>query len=105
MTLVVQDSDSPDSVVVLADPAFGTPPAISPSSPVEALEMAQCSSSLERFFSSLRTNLAHHPWPPLPGTRQEAEAIRQLLPQAQLFLGTAATKQRLLHLPAPAVLQ
>ena len=41
---------------------------------------------------------------PLPGTRQEAEAIQRLLPQAQLFLGPEATKERLLHLPTPGIL-
>jgi CHAT domain-containing protein len=41
---------------------------------------------------------------PLPGTRQEAEAIQRLIPQAQLFLGPEATKQRLLHLPPPGIL-
>ncbi len=92
-----QDNATSDSVVVLADPAFG-------SSPVEEPAPTQHASSRERFFSTLRADLAHHPWPPLPGTRQEAQAIQHLLPQAQLFLGTHATKQRLLQLPAPAVL-
>ncbi|QRN97315.1 CHAT domain-containing protein [Archangium violaceum] len=99
-----QDNTASDSVVVLADPSFGSPPATSTASPVEASAIAQRSASLEGFFSTLRADLANQPWPPLPGTRQEAQAIQHLLPQAQLFLGTAATKQRLLQLPAPAVL-
>jgi CHAT domain-containing protein len=41
---------------------------------------------------------------PLPGTRQEAESIQRLLPQARLFLGPEATKERLLHLPTPGIL-
>ena len=41
---------------------------------------------------------------PLPGTRQEAEALQRLLPQAQLFLGPGASKERLLHLEAPGIL-
>ena len=41
---------------------------------------------------------------PLPGTRKEAEAIQRLLPQVQLFLGSEATKERLLHLPPPSIL-
>jgi CHAT domain-containing protein len=41
---------------------------------------------------------------PLPGTRQEAAAIHRLFPQAQLFLGPEATKERLLHLPPPGIL-
>jgi CHAT domain-containing protein len=96
-----QDASSPDSVVVLADPAFGS---LAAASPEETSGIAQRSSSLERFFSTLRADLAHHAWPPLPGTRQEAQAIQSLLPQARLFLGPDATTQRLLGLPAPAVL-
>jgi CHAT domain-containing protein len=44
------------------------------------------------------------PWPPLPGTRKEAETIYRLLPQAQLLLGPAATKQVLLTLDTPGIL-
>ncbi|MBN8227997.1 CHAT domain-containing protein [Corallococcus macrosporus] len=44
------------------------------------------------------------PSAPLPGTREEAEAIQRLLPQAQLFLGPEATRERLLHLPTPGIL-
>jgi CHAT domain-containing protein/tetratricopeptide (TPR) repeat protein len=48
--------------------------------------------------------LARTPWAPLPGTRQEALAIQRLIPQAQLFLGPDANRQRLLQLDAPGVL-
>jgi CHAT domain-containing protein len=41
---------------------------------------------------------------PLPGTRQEAQAIQRLMPQAQLFLGPEATKQLLMQMQAPAIL-
>jgi CHAT domain-containing protein/tetratricopeptide (TPR) repeat protein len=99
-----QDTASSDSVVVLADPALGTPPAPSSSSSAQESAPAQRASSLEHLFSSLRAGLAHHPWQPLPGTRQEAETIQRLLPQAQLFLGPEATRQRLLQLAAPALL-
>jgi CHAT domain-containing protein len=56
--------------------------------------------------SALRKDLAQRAWDlaPLPGTRKEAEAIQQLLPQAQLFLGPEATQERLWHLPAPGIL-
>jgi CHAT domain-containing protein len=92
------------SVVVLADPDFSASP-ITPSLPTEAASaLSQRSASLERFFSSVRSELADQPWPPLPGTRQEAEAIQRLLPQAQLLLGPAATKKALLKLPTPGVL-
>lgn len=96
-----QDTPFSDSVVVLADPAFTTP---APSAATGALSPVLRSPALERFFSTLRADVVEHPWSPLPGTRREAEAIQRLLPQAQLFLGSDATKQRLLELPSPAVL-
>jgi CHAT domain-containing protein/Tfp pilus assembly protein PilF len=91
------------SVVVLADPDFSTP--ISPAL-AKASGSAERSASVERFFSSLREGDTPRAWGtvPLPGTRQEAEAIQRLFPQAQLFLGSEATKERLLQLPPPAVL-
>ncbi|MFP2905781.1 CHAT domain-containing protein [Pyxidicoccus sp. 3LFB2] len=88
------------SVVVLADPDFNSPAPLS----TDKTELAERSASLERFFSTSRADLAAAPWAPLPGSRQEAESIKRLLPQAQLFLGPEATKQRLLQLPTPGVL-
>jgi len=92
------------SVVVLADPDFSTPVPTPPSSSGGAELSAARSASVEHVFSPLRAELAERPWAPLPGTRQEAEAIQRLLPKAQVFLGPEATKERLLHLPTPAVL-
>jgi CHAT domain-containing protein/Tfp pilus assembly protein PilF len=94
------------SVVVLADPDFGAAlPAPAPSTGVASAQ-AQRSTSRERFFSALSEEPAQRAWAPvsLPGTRHEAEAIQRLLPQAQLFLGPAATKERLLNLPPPGIL-
>ncbi|MBN1207310.1 MAG: tetratricopeptide repeat protein [Myxococcaceae bacterium] len=93
-----QEAAPAASVVVLADPDFNArlqPPA-----------RAERSASMERFFSTLREGSARRSWSvvSLPGTRQEAEAIQRLLPQAQLFLGPEATKERLLHLPTPGIL-
>ncbi|MGZ3461394.1 MAG: CHAT domain-containing protein, partial [Archangium sp.] len=99
-----QDIPPPRTVVVLADPDFGASPSTAPGAPPQSSSLAQRSSSAERFFSSLRADLAERAWVPLPGTRQEAEAIHQLIPQAQLFLGSDASKQRLLSLPTPGVL-
>jgi CHAT domain-containing protein/tetratricopeptide (TPR) repeat protein len=94
------------SVVVLANPDFSAP--LPPSAPAtsEASARTEHSTSIERFFSSLREEPVHRAWNlvPLPGTGQEAEAIQRLLPQAQLFLGREATKQRLLHLSTPGIL-
>jgi CHAT domain-containing protein/Tfp pilus assembly protein PilF len=94
------------SVVVLADPDFNAGLPV-PSRPQEdAPALAHHSQPGERFFSVLSADLAQRAWTPtpLPGTRQEAEAIKLLLPQAQLFLGSAATKERLLNLPPPGIL-
>nr|QKW93719.1 photosystem I assembly protein Ycf3 [Vitiosangium cumulatum] len=99
-----QDIPPSRSVVVLADPDFGATPSTAPGEQRQSPALAQRSASAERFFSNLRADLARQTWAPLPGTRQEAEAIQQLLPQAQLFLGAEASKQRLLTLSAPGVL-
>lgn len=41
---------------------------------------------------------------PLKGTEEEARAIQKLLPEAQVLLGSAATKDALLSLQAPGIL-
>ncbi|WP_199741737.1 CHAT domain-containing tetratricopeptide repeat protein [Corallococcus sp. CA047B] len=95
-----------DSVVVLADPAFGAPVQAPASSQAETSAVAERSASMERFFSSLHERPVHRDWDviPLPGTRREAESIQRLFPQAQLFLGPEATKERLLRLSSPGIL-
>jgi CHAT domain-containing protein/Tfp pilus assembly protein PilF len=97
-----QDIPPASSVVVLADPDFNASPQAAPSGKTPA--QAERSESLQRFFSTLRADMAESSWTPLPGTRQEALSIQRLLPQAQLFLGPEATKDRLLHLPPPGIL-
>jgi CHAT domain-containing protein len=92
------------SVVVLADPSWSALPQDPPSSMGEELEQAERSPALDELFSTLRANLAQQPWASLPGSRQEAEAIQRLFPQAQVYLGAEATKERLLHLSTPGVL-
>jgi CHAT domain-containing protein/Tfp pilus assembly protein PilF len=92
------------SVVVLADPDFGAPPATPSGVAQAAPALAERSASLERFYSSRFAPSTDFPWPPLPGTRKEAETIHRLLPQAQLLLGPAATKQALLTLGTPGIL-
>ncbi|HEX8826413.1 MAG TPA: CHAT domain-containing tetratricopeptide repeat protein, partial [Archangium sp.] len=101
-----QESSPPGSVVVLADPDFNAP-LQAPALPKEGtLALAERAMAGERLLSLLRADLAQRAWAPtpLPGTRQEAEAIHRLLPQAQLFLGPEATKERLLQLPPPGIL-
>jgi CHAT domain-containing protein len=82
------------TVVVFADPNFTA----------SAQATSSSTTSLERFFSTPRASLGGSAWVPLPGARQEAESIQRLLPQARLFVGLEATKERLLHLPTPGIL-
>jgi CHAT domain-containing protein/Tfp pilus assembly protein PilF len=96
-----EEAPASAAVVVLADPAFTTPPA---SFATEDSSLTQRAYTLERFFSTLRSEVSEYPWPPLPGTRQEAEAIQRLIPRAQVFLGQEASKQRLMELRTPSVL-
>ncbi|RKH00990.1 CHAT domain-containing protein [Corallococcus sp. CA053C] len=85
------------SVVVLADPAFNATPAA-------AVKAAPAWP--ERSVSPGLAAQVSRDWNlvPLPGSRQEAEAIQRLIPQAQLFLGPEATRERLLHMPTPGIL-
>jgi CHAT domain-containing protein/Tfp pilus assembly protein PilF len=98
------DTSPERSVVVLADPDFGTPPAAPLAATRGAPGLAERSVFLERFFSSRFVPAADSPWTPLPGTRKEAEAIQRLFPQAQVLVGPAATKQALLTLDTPGIL-
>jgi CHAT domain-containing protein/Tfp pilus assembly protein PilF len=90
----VEDTPASDSVVVLADPDFSASGQADSYTPGESLAVG----------GSSPLNVAELPCVPLPGTRREAEAIQRMMPQAQLFLGAEATKERLLSLPTPGVL-
>ena len=99
-----EDISSVRSVVVIADPDFGSASA-APLMPLRTAPVPEeRATPRERFFSSLRAELRDRPGPPLPGTRREAEAIQRLFPEAQLLLGSAATKDALLNLPTPGIL-
>ncbi|RKH67935.1 CHAT domain-containing tetratricopeptide repeat protein [Corallococcus aberystwythensis] len=95
-----QQPRSASSVVVLADPAFNTEVRTS------AIPSGGAAVVAERSPSLRREDLVARDWAPvpLPGSREEAEAIQRLFPQAQLFLGPKATKDRLLHLRTPGIL-
>nr|WP_269770289.1 CHAT domain-containing tetratricopeptide repeat protein [Cystobacter fuscus] len=97
-----QDNPPTSSIIVLADPDFSASVSAPPSSSSPSSSRAPSSDALARFFS--RSGLPTSSWVPLPGTRQEALDIQRLLPQAQLFLGPEATKQRLFQLPTPSIL-
>jgi CHAT domain-containing protein/Tfp pilus assembly protein PilF len=99
-----QRETSTGSVVVLAAPDFSAPLPVPRASSEDMPPQAAPSSSIDRLLSSLRAGVAETTWVPLPGTRQEAQAIQRLIPHAQVFLGPEATKQRLLRLPTPAIL-
>ncbi len=101
-----QETAPAASVVVLADPDFSASPPPPAAFTAQAPASAERSASIARFFSTLREEPVHRTWAavPLPGTRQEAESIHLLFPEAQLFLGSEATKERLLHLPTPGIL-
>jgi CHAT domain-containing protein len=92
------------SVFVLADPDFSASPRTASLSSGGTPPRAERSASLERFFSTQRAVVSLSGLVPLPGARQEAESIQRLLPQARLFLGPEATKERLLQLPSPGIL-
>ncbi|WNG28188.1 tetratricopeptide repeat protein [Cystobacter fuscus] len=99
-----QDIAPSSSVFVLADPDFSATAPAPASTPRSAPTPVPPSGPLERFFSSWRGKLPGGSPAPLPGTRLEAQGIQHLLPQAQLFLGPEATKERLLLLPTPGIL-
>ncbi|HEX8698829.1 MAG TPA: CHAT domain-containing tetratricopeptide repeat protein [Myxococcaceae bacterium] len=101
-----QEKGPADSVVVLADPDFSAPLEERASPLEDASAQAMRSGSVERFFSAPNAERESRAWAslPLPGTRREAVAIQRLLPQAQLFLGPEATKERLLNLATPGIL-
>ncbi|HLM48203.1 MAG TPA: tetratricopeptide repeat protein [Myxococcaceae bacterium] len=99
-----QDIPPSSSVFVLADPDFSASPRPASSASGNIPLLAESADSLDRFFSTLRADPVSSTWVPLPGSRQEAESIQRLLPQAQLFLGPEATKQRLLQLSTPGIL-
>ncbi|RKH66786.1 CHAT domain-containing protein [Corallococcus llansteffanensis] len=101
-----QESVSPGSVVVLANPDFNASLPAPTHSKGDAPTGAERSASIGHFFSTLPADEARRAWAltPLPGTLHEAESIQRLIPQAQLFLGPEATKERLMHLPTPGIL-
>ncbi|SEK79757.1 CHAT domain-containing protein [Stigmatella aurantiaca] len=98
------DSAPSSSVFVLADPDFTTSSLSAPSGAPPSSNALPFPNSLERFFADPHPDVTRSVWTPLPGTRLEAQGIQRLLPHAQLFLGSDASKERLLHLPTPGIL-
>lgn len=82
---------APARIVVMADPVYTS------TTPGAAVSGARGTARSDRGIQlgALR---------PLPGTRQEAQAIQKLWPQAQLLLGRDASEPALLGLAAPTIL-
>jgi tetratricopeptide (TPR) repeat protein len=98
-----------NSVMVFADPDFGTSSTSTatqsaPAAAPRAVASKERSYAVERFFARRREGWTDLPLVPLPGTRQEAEAIRKLTPAAHLVMGKAATKEAFLQVAAPGIL-
>ncbi|NES84881.1 MAG: tetratricopeptide repeat protein, partial [Moorea sp. SIO2B7] len=74
--------------VLIADPIFGKPG--------ETVELPQ--------NPTRSGNLKQKNFPPLPGTRDEAEAISQILPQTDLWLGRKATEAVIKQVNRPSIL-
>jgi CHAT domain-containing protein/Tfp pilus assembly protein PilF len=98
-----QSSTPASSVFVLADPNLSATPELSPSS-TDLVPLPLPFLSTRERVSTSRAATAQGSLRQLPAARQEAEEIQRLLPQAQLFLGDKATKERLLNLPTPGIL-
>ncbi|WPB81699.1 tetratricopeptide repeat protein [Archangium violaceum] len=98
------DVSPAQSVVVMADPDFDSSPDTSRLIAGMGSSRTERSASLERFFSTLRSESEDQPWLPLPGTRKEAKAIQRLLPHARILMGRDATRDALLSLATPGVL-
>jgi CHAT domain-containing protein len=85
---------------IVADPLFGEPT----SSGAAGLR------DTPRFAASARRSVTAAPdlstvyFAPLPGTADEARAIKGLFPEARVLNGRNATKSELLHLEAPRIL-
>jgi len=89
------------SVAIFADPDFNGSSAASSSGGKPA---PSGRSSPGTRGASTRADRGDRPWVPLPGTRQEAQALHRLFPRARLFLGPDASKAHLLQLEVPGIL-
>ncbi|WP_434384894.1 tetratricopeptide repeat protein [Melittangium boletus] len=101
-----QEQTPARSVVILADPDFGHT-RLASSQTLAHVPPLHTRAVSRRPPPTLRgPESPERFWPPtpLPGTRREAEAIQELLPQSRMLLGPAATKDALLGLESPGIL-
>ncbi len=97
--------------VIIADPAFGASAGAAANDNAAAKDDAAsgadggaAGASVDRSRGRRSRDLAISSWRPLPGTRQEAEAIHGLLRGAQLLRGEQATEGALKKVAAPLIL-
>jgi CHAT domain-containing protein/Tfp pilus assembly protein PilF len=112
LDLLPEPKEPSTNVVVVADPDFSA--AVSPAVTTRSGDQAQATRSADPAAEDEDapalpsgdegTRAMTTGWPRLLGTRREAEAIHQLLPQASLLLGRDATKTALMRLPPPGIL-
>jgi CHAT domain-containing protein/Tfp pilus assembly protein PilF len=108
LDLLPEPKQPATEVVVLADPDFYAPLSPAPSATRSAEPEPQPDPETDvdpparQFVAGTRSGTTR--WHRLLGTRREAEAIHQILPQASLLLGREATKAALLRLSAPGIL-
>ena len=85
---------------IIANPNFGS---VKDGVATERLLVVE-SRSQDQASATTADVLARAYFPPLPGTKAEAEALPRLLPGARVLTGEAATKQALTALSGPRVL-
>jgi CHAT domain-containing protein len=85
---------------IVADPLFGEPASSGAAEPRNAPRLA---ASARRSVTAA-PDLSTVYFAPLPGTADEARAIKALFPEARVLNGRNATKSELLHLEAPRIL-
>jgi CHAT domain-containing protein len=94
--------------VIIADPAFGSSDGAKDAAKDAAAPAPANDNATEPAAPVSRgrrsRDLAISSWRPLPGTRQEAEAIHELLRGAQLLRGEQATEGALKKVAAPLIL-
>ncbi|WP_246356802.1 CHAT domain-containing tetratricopeptide repeat protein [Pyxidicoccus fallax] len=89
------------SIAAFADPVSGAHQRVVQAAPRSKTRGASAGARLD---STPGVDPTQQQWLPLPGTRKEAEAIQRLWPQAQVYIGAEATRQRLFALSPPGLL-
>ncbi len=102
--LLRRSTEPSTTVALLANPTFlknGTPVSGGADGATRGVKLVRGRAGVQTASDDSQSKLILKP---LPGTKKEAEAIHQLLPQAEMFLGDFATKQAFLGLDSPGIL-